>query len=97
MLSKFIFLDQALDNHPPQDYPCLPDDIKHRFIRECWDVLAVMKYVHNYYVDNFVLIPGTANTKPLLNLTIKCNSLTQIAQAAETMNPRLSICYSGED
>ena len=97
MLRWFLALDKILDDHDPQIYPKLPHTSATEFETKCFEVLAIIKYVNQYYATNFVLIPGKSMAKPLFNITIKCHSLTHIARSAAYMNPRLSICYSGED
>ena len=92
-----VALDKLLDDHPPHEYPKLPTAAATEFTEKCFQVLAIIKYINGHYADHPTLIPGTANAKPLFNITIKCHSLTHIARNAEYMNPRLAICYAGED
>ena len=99
MLKKFKRMDEILDQHPPVDYPKLPEAAARNFQNDCFDVLQVIQYVHGYFITNFVLIPNTnpAVAKPLFNITFKCHSIMHIAKASEFLNPRLAICYAGED
>ena len=97
MMRWFISLDKLLDDHPPQEYPKMQTVAATEFADKCFQVLAIIKYINGHYAEHFAIIPGTANAKPLFNITIKCHSLTHIARNAEYMNPRLSICYDGED
>ena len=97
MIKWFIRLDVILDQHPPQDFPKLPDPEAAEFSQKCFEVLSIIKYVNGYFAANPVQIPGSAVSKPLFNVTIKCHCLTHIAHMASFINPRLSICYSGED
>ena len=65
MLTKFERLDDILDDHPPQLYPCLPEPLGAEFEKCCFDVLQVIQYIHQFYTTNFLLIPRKAVAKPL--------------------------------
>ena len=97
MIQWFITLDSILDRHPPQEFPALPAREANEFEQKCFEVLAVIKFINRHYATHPVIIPGKAVAKPLFNVTIKCHYLTHIAKGAQYINPRLGICYSGED
>ena len=97
MIQWFIALDSILDRHPPQECPALPPAEARDFEQKCFEVLSVIKFINRHCASHPVQIPGKAVSKPLFNITIKCHCLTHIAQSAVFMNPRLSICYSGDD
>jgi len=46
MIKWFIRLDQILDDHPPQEFPKLPDPEAAEFEQKCYEVLSVIKYVN---------------------------------------------------
>ena len=97
MIQWFITLDSILDRHPPQESPALPAREANEFEQKCFEVLAVIKFINRHYATHPVIIPGKSVAKPFFNVTIKCHSLTHIAKSAQYINPRLGICYSGED
>ena len=64
MIKWFIRLDVILDQHPPQDFPKLPDPEAAEFSQKCFEVLSVIRYVNGYFAANPVQIPGSAASKP---------------------------------
>ena len=82
-------MDAILDAHPPALYPKLPRDAAAEFEACAFDSLALATAVANHYM---VIDP-----KRLFNVTIKCHYIAHIGERAKYINPRLAMCYSGED
>ena len=51
--------------------------------------LALATSIANHYMFT--------DPKPLFSITIKCHYIIHIAVGAKYLNPRLAMCYSGED
>ena len=89
MLCKFGQLDDILDEHPSHLFPRLPTDTAHTFKTLAFDSMALLTAVATYYM--------VTEPRSLFNTTIKCHMMLHSAANAHKINPRLSICYSGED
>lgn len=89
MLRKFIAMDGALDEHPPHLFPKLPLGVALKFKADGFASMSLLNAVADHYVR--------VDPRALFNVTIKCHYLLHAALMAEFVNPRLSICYSGED
>ena len=53
------------------------------------NILALQNAVGSYFMS--------VNPSALFNTTIKSHSMAHIAADARHVNPRISICYAGED
>ena len=89
LLKKFCLADEILDAHPPREYPKLPLAAQQRFEAACWDMLKVMNWISHFFTY----------TRPrrLFKLTIKAHAIGHIALYSRFFNPRVAICYAGED
>ena len=89
MISKFGELDDILDQHPAHMYPRLPAASADAFTTLAFESMGLLTAVANYYISTELL--------QLFNATIKCHMMLHGAINARFMNPRLAICYGGED
>ena len=89
LIKKVIRMDDALDEHPPHVYPRLPTDVAQTMSDNIFDFLTIMTYLAEYY--------ATKHPLPLFSITIKCHYLMHIGITCLWLNPRLAICYAGED
>ena len=89
LLKKFIVLDGILDEHPAHVYPKLPQAAANDFETAGFSAAALLNAIADHYMR--------VDPKPLFNLTIKAHYFIHIAIQARFVNPRLAICYGGED
>ena len=89
LLQKFDEMDSVLDAHDPINYPCLPPGPQADFEKACWDAMSVMNFLGHFFTH--------VRPRPLFKITIKAHHLGHIALYSRFINPRLAICYSGED
>ena len=89
MMKKLITMDYMLDAHAPHIHPKLPLPQAIAFETAAFDALALLTAVADHYMR--------VDPKPLFNITIKAHYLVHIAVNARYLNPRLAMCYSGED
>ena len=82
-------MDDALDEHPPLLFPRLPPDVAQTLSTNIFDFLTALTYLADHYSRGHPL--------PLFSITIKCHYLMHIGISCMWMNPRLAICYAGED
>ena len=87
LLQKFAEADQPLDEHPPTEFPKLPGPAQRKFEKACWDMLQIMN----------LLFFTCTRPRRLFKLTITAHSIGHIALYSRSFNPRLAICYAGED
>ena len=78
-----------LDAHPSHLFPKLPTLVAAEFEACAFDGLALVTSVADHFMH--------VDPKPLFNVTIKCHYILHIAVTAKYCNPRLAMCYSGED
>ena len=50
LLQKFAEADEALDAHPPTEFPKLPPAAQRAFEKACWDMLQIMNWLSIFYV-----------------------------------------------
>lgn len=89
MLQKFIRMDDILDAHAPHLHPKLPTAAATEFEQCGFDACALLTQLADHYMR--------IEPKPLFNVTIKAHYIIHIAVTAKFLNPRLAMCYSGED
>ena len=89
MIKKFVQMDDILDAHSPHLYPKIPLPQAVAFENAGFDELALATSIANHYM--------LTDPKPLFSITIKCHYIIHIAVGARYLNPRLAMCYSGED
>jgi hypothetical protein len=90
MLEKFCRLDAILDDHPSTVFPRLPLAAAAEFERVAFEAASLQNALAAYY-------SGPPDPKPLFNITIKSHYMVHIAVMAKFSNPRISMCYGGED
>lgn len=89
MLKKWIEMDDILDEHPGHIFPKLPPTVADTFENLAFDSLALLTSVAGHYMR--------VDPKPLFNVTVKAHMLAHCGIHARFLNPRLAICYGGED
>jgi len=89
LMKKWIRMDDILDAHPPHIFPRLPMDEANEFELLGFDSCALLTSIATFYMVD--------EPKPLFNLIIKTHMLIHCAVQARYLNPRLAICYGGED
>ena len=95
LVTMFIRMDEILNQHPSHVYPRLPREAADSFKEACFSSMALLNMIAAYYMTNIVYV----NKEPvqLFDVTIKARCMVHIALTAGVLNPRLSICYGGED
>lgn len=84
-----VYMDEALDNH--RDLDCLPPVIAENFKQAGFALNAAM----NYLLVHFASLGE--DSEYLFNIVPKNHYLCHLALQAYYINPRLGLCYAGED
>ena len=90
MMKKWIEMDDMLDAHPAHLFPKLPAAKAGEFETLAFDSLALLTSIADFYTK-------PPDPKALFNITIKAHYIGHCGLMARFVNPRLAICYGGED